>query len=158
MQPTERHVFAVVQPVLDVPGQQTVFPRQIVQVLLERLVLEFHGLHDLQILEQVRLVVVLDRERRLFHQVRYVRLVELVQRLRVVESRQRQVRRRSLRGRLLGPAARTREMSTPRGHITRRIFDLILKHITCYADPEQYDRLHRSCAPLVTRHILLRYK
>lgn len=101
VQPTERHVVAVDQSLLDVPGQQPVLPRQVVQVLLERLVLELDGLHDLQVPEQVRLVIVLDRERRLLHQVRYLRLVDLVQRLRVVVDRGGRRRRRSRR--LVGP-------------------------------------------------------
>lgn len=76
VKPTERHVFAVYQSPLDVPGQQSVLPRQVVQMLLERFVLEFDGLHDFQIPEQVRFVVVFDRERRLPHQVRDVGLIE----------------------------------------------------------------------------------
>lgn len=92
VQPTERHVLAGDQPPLDGAGQQAVLPRHVFQVLLERLVLELHRLHDLQVAEQVRLVVVLDRERRLLHQVRYLRLVQLFDRPHVVE-RLRYVRR-----------------------------------------------------------------
>lgn len=94
MQSAERRVFAVDESPLDVSGQQAVFPRQVFQVLLERFVLEFHGLHDSQVFEQVRFVVVVDRERRLLHQIRYVRLVELFQRFRTI---QHHVRRGRLR-------------------------------------------------------------
>lgn len=116
MQPTERHVFSGDQSPLNGTGQQVVLPRQVVQVLLERLILELHRLHDLQVAEQVRLVVVLDRERRLFHQVRYLRLIQLFDRPHVVE-RLRDVQRRGrgdfsgrLRGgRLFCSAGRERE-------------------------------------------------
>jgi len=109
VKPTERHVFAVNQSPFDVPGQQAVLPRQVVQMLLERLVLELDGLHDFQIFEQVRFVVVFDSERRLSHQIRDVRLVEFVQRFRVVHRHRRShVRRRRQCRRLLGGPGMTK--------------------------------------------------
>lgn len=110
MQSTERHVLAADQSFFDISGEQAVFPRQVVQMLLESFVLELDGLHDRQILEQVGLVVVLNRERRLFHQVRYVRLVEFFQRFRVVAvKRGRQKRRRRSRDRRFFGAAGPRK-------------------------------------------------